>query len=82
MTKDTKPEAKQFSLTSIETQLVKVTQQQFQTVMSNEMTMIAVQRLNYPVSPNTRFVFNDEMTEVTISEDVPEAEVVPEVIGE
>jgi hypothetical protein len=79
MAKDNKPEAKQYSLTGIETQLLKVTQQNFQTVLSNEMAMIAVQRLNYPVSLNTRFVFNDDMREVTISEDEPtEAGVISE----
>ena len=76
-------DTKKFSLTPIETQLLKVTQQNFQTVLSNEMAMIAVQRLNYEVTANTRFVFNDDMTEVTISEDVPEADVVESgVIGE
>lgn len=78
MAKDTKPEVKSYSLTGIETQLLLVTQQNFQTVLSNEMAMIAVQRLNYPVSNNTRFVFNEDMSEVTISEDVPEAEVIGE----
>lgn len=71
MAKENKPEAKQYSLTGIETQLLKVTQQNFQTVLSNEMAMIAVQRLNYNVTQNTRFVFNDDMSEVTISEDQP-----------
>jgi len=71
MTKDTKPTGKQFSLTPIETQLLRVTQQNFQTVLSNEMAMIAVQRLAYPVSEYTRFMFSSDMTEVTISEDEP-----------
>ena len=66
-----KPElqSKSYSLTGIETQLLRVTQQNFQTVLSNEMAMIAVQRLAYPVTEHTRFVFNGDMTEVTISED-------------
>lgn len=80
MANDTKPETKQYSLTGIETQLLLVTQQNFQTVLSNEMAMIAVQRLNYPVSNNTRFVFNDDMSEVTISEDEPKEDTA--VIGE
>lgn len=71
MAKNSKPDGQKYSLTGVETQLLKVTQMNFQTVLSNEMAMIAVQRLNYPVSQNTRFVFNDDMTEVTISEDEP-----------
>lgn len=67
----TKQKTNNYSLTGIETQLLRVTQQNFQTVMSNEMAMIAVQRLAYQVTENTRFVFNDDMTKVTISEDEP-----------
>lgn len=80
MAKDNKPQVKSYSLTGIETQLLKVTQQNFQTVLSNEMAMIAVQRLNYQVTVNTHFVFSEDMAEVTISEDVPVEE--PGVISE
>jgi DNA-binding response OmpR family regulator len=80
MTKEIKTDAKKYSLTGIETQLLKVTQQNFQTVLSNEMAMIAIQRLNYDVTPNTRFVFSDDMTEVAISEDDPKEDT--GVIGE
>lgn len=65
---------KKYSLKPTESQLLTVTQQNFQTILSNTIAMIAIERLAYPVSQNTRFVFNDDMTEVTISEDEPAEE--------
>jgi hypothetical protein len=65
-------DSKQYSLKAIETQMLQTTNQQMTVIMSNLMAMIAIERLAYDVTPNTRFVFNDELTQVTISEDIPQ----------
>lgn len=63
--------AKTYSLKAIETQLLRTTMQQMHTLLSNEMAMIAIERLAYNVTADTKFEFNDDLTEVTISENVP-----------
>lgn len=57
-----------YSLKPAESQLLKVTHQQMMNIITNEMAMIAIERLAYRVTENTRFAFNEDMTEVEISE--------------
>lgn len=61
-----------YSLKPAESQLLKVTHQQMMNIITNEMAMIAIERLAYTVTELTRFEFNEDMTEVEITELVPE----------
>lgn len=63
-----------FSLKPAETQLLRVTHQQMMNIITNEMAMIAIERLAYQVTELTRFEFNEELTEVEITENTPEPE--------
>jgi hypothetical protein len=71
-TEPTKPESKQFSLKAMESQVLAATQSNFMSVLSNVMAMIAIERLAYQVTPYTRFTFNEDFSQVTISEDEPQ----------
>lgn len=57
-----------YSLKPAESQLLKVTHQQMMNIITNEMAMIAIERLAYNVTEQTRFQFNEDMTEVEITE--------------
>lgn len=67
-----KPESKKFSLKPIETQLLLAKQQTYQTDLSNLLSYIAIERLGFAITANTRFSFNEDMTEITITEEEPE----------
>ena len=69
--------SKQFTLKPIETQVLLVEQQLFQSSISNIISMIAVERLGYEVTQNTKFNLSDDLKTLTISED-EEGVVVPE----
>lgn len=71
-------EPKQFNLKPIETQLLSATQAQFQTLVSNVLSFIAIERLAYTVTENTQFAVSQDFTTVSISEREPEA--APEVV--
>lgn len=59
---------KKFSLKPIETQMLNTITEQMTTIMSNYCSTIAMERLAQQVTTNTRFSFNDDMTELTIEE--------------
>jgi hypothetical protein len=64
-----------FSLKEVEAQLLRVTHQQMMNIITNEMALIAIERLNYQVTEQTRFEFNADMSEVEITEaEVPTEE--------
>lgn len=63
-----------YSLKPAEVQLLKVTHQQMMNIITNEMAMIAIERLAYNVTEQTRFTFNEDMTEVEITEAEPATE--------
>lgn len=67
-------EPKQFNLKPIETQLLSATQAQFQTLASNVLSFIAIERLAYTVTEKTQFSVSQDFTTVAISEkeDAPE----------
>lgn len=52
---DAKSEEKQYSLKNIETQMLQVLQEQYFTTLSNFLSFIALERLAYQVTANTRF---------------------------
>lgn len=62
---------KKYSLKPIETQLLQVITQQQANLLSNTLSFIAIERLAVPVSANTRFTINEDMTEITIAEEQP-----------
>lgn len=76
--------AKEYSLKSIETQLLNVFQQQQSVLLSNILSFIAIERLAYEVTANTRFELAPDYTKVTVSEVEPEtpAEDTPTVVTE
>lgn len=67
-----KPEQKTFSLKEIESQMLNVLEQQYFTTLSNFLSFIALERLAYAVTQNTKFELKDG--KLLISE-APEAEV-------
>lgn len=71
------PNEKQYSLKPIQEQMITTIQQNFQAVISNFMSFIALENWGYTVTENTRFRVEDG--QVYITEEVPEAEIVPEV---
>lgn len=71
------PNEKQFSLKPIQEQVVQTLQQQFQSVVSNFMSYLAIENWGYTVTENTRFRI--EGGQVYITELPAEGEVVPEV---
>lgn len=60
---------RKFSLKPVETQMLHTITEQMTTIMSNYCSVIAMERLAQTVTSNTRFSFNDDMTEVTITEE-------------
>lgn len=68
---------KQFSLKPIQEQMVNTIQQQFQSIISNYMSYLAIENWGYNVTENTRFRI--EGGQVYITELPVEGEIVPEV---
>lgn len=66
--------SKEYSLKPLETQLLATTQQQFQVLVSNLLSFIAIERLAYTVTEKTQFAVSPDFTSVSISEkeDAPE----------
>lgn len=54
-TEPKQPVEKQFGLKSIESQMLQVLQDQYFNTLSNFLSFIALERLAYHVTPNTRF---------------------------
>lgn len=52
---DKKPEEKQFSLKPVEIKLIEALQQSYFSNLANTLSFIALERLAYPVSQNTRY---------------------------
>jgi hypothetical protein len=67
-------ESKQYSLKGIESQLIGITVSQQQTLLSNILSFIAIERLAVNVTKNTQFQLNEDYTKVTITEHEPPAE--------
>lgn len=67
---------KQFSLKPIQEQMVATIQQQFQAIISNYMSYLAIENWGYNVTENTRFRI--EEGQVYVTELSPESET-PEV---
>ena len=70
------PQKKTFSLKAVETQLLITTSQAHNSVISNITSFIAMERLAYPVTTNTRFKFSDDLKSLEIWEEPEVAEVV------
>lgn len=68
--------SREYSLKPIETQILVETQKQFQVLVSNLLSMIAIERLAYQVTPETQFSISPDFKTVAISE----PETPPEVI--
>jgi hypothetical protein len=64
-------DSKQYSLKDIETQLLNVFQQQQSVMLSNLLSFIAIERLAYTVTANTRFQLDPEFKKMTINEVEP-----------
>lgn len=60
MSKDTKPEVKQFDLKPHEKQMLQIINQQHQTVLGMYLSTIAGDRLGIRVSQNTQFSVDDQ----------------------
>jgi hypothetical protein len=71
-------EPKKYSLKPIETQLLNVITQQQANLLSNTLSFIAIERLALQIDQNTRFQINDDMTEITVTQETPEADVITE----
>lgn len=67
-----KTNTKEYSLKSIETQLLNVLNQQHANLLSNTLSFIVIERLAIQVTDKTRFDLNQDMTTVTITEIAPE----------
>jgi hypothetical protein len=68
------PKTQLFHLKPVETQTLQVIQESVQRAMAVTLNLLAVERMGYPVTENTQFKLNPEMTEIEISErqeDVP-----------
>lgn len=65
-------EAPTYSLKPIETQILMETQRQFQVLVSNLLSMIAIERLAYEVKENTQFNVSPDFKTLSISEPEPE----------
>lgn len=57
-----------YSLKTIETQVLLETQKQFQVLVSNLLSMVAIERLAYEVKPETQFSVSPDFKSVEISE--------------
>jgi hypothetical protein len=68
---------KEFSLKPVETQMLQVVQQQMTTIITNLLSMYALERLNHPVTENTRFEISPDMKSVRIWEHTEEPETPP-----
>jgi hypothetical protein len=71
---------KEFSLKSVESQLLAIAIQQHQALISNLVSYYAIERLAYPVDANTKFELSNDLKQVRIyQEEAPEAPQAPEV---
>lgn len=72
------PASKTYSLKPAEIQLLKTIIQQMNVILSNTISVFAIERLAYNVTERTQFNFNEDFTEVTISELPEETGIVTE----
>lgn len=73
MANKSNPETKKFSLKPIEQQMLKVFQETYYTNLSNFLSFIALERLSYPVTQNTKYqVDNGELSITEVEPDKPE----------
>lgn len=75
------PTERTYGLKPSETQLIRTTQQQMNALLSNIISMIAIERFAYMVSEKTSFKFNAAMTEVTVFEEPDQTDVPAEDTG-
>jgi len=68
-----KTEEKEYSIKNIELRLVETLQQTYFQNLSNVLSFIALERLAYPVTENTRFRIDGD--KIFIHEETPEEEV-------
>lgn len=67
-------DSKEYSLKELETQLLNVFQQQQSVMLSNLLSFIAIERLAYNVTPNTRFELSPDFKKLTVTEVEPAPE--------
>lgn len=72
--KDTKPEAKTFSLKAMDGNYLNFIRQQANDSQSVYLSMIASDRFAYTVTNNTKFELNPELTQMTLTELEPQPE--------
>lgn len=65
-------EPKHYDLKEIEVQLLNVFQQQQSVMLSNILSFIAIERLAFNVTANTRFELSPDFKKITITEVEPE----------
>lgn len=80
-----KPAEKEYSLKTIETQMLQVLQDGYFNTLSNFLSFISLERLAYQVTPNTRFKWEgDKLTiweDETVTPEPTAVETVPSNLG-
>jgi hypothetical protein len=64
---------KKFSLKDVETTFLQVLFQQHNSLLSNTLALFAIERLAYTVTEATRFAVSEDLKEITIWDEEPEA---------
>lgn len=70
----TKPDKKEYQLKDIESRLLLVAQQQYQALLSNLLSFIALERLAVKVDEHTAFELKSDLTGFTMWQNDPESE--------
>jgi len=60
-----KDNTKHYDLKPIELQMLKVLQDQYYNTLSNYLSFVAIERLAYPVTANTKYEINDGRLSIT-----------------
>lgn len=68
---------KSYSLKNTETQVLTVLQQAYQQGLAAYVSSVLLERLAYPITPNTAFEIQDGLNEVKVWENTPEPPVEP-----
>lgn len=72
--KEKKPEVKKYGLKEIETSMLKVMIQQHQSLLSNFISFIAIERLAIKVTDKTQFNLASDLSAIEVSESEEESE--------
>lgn len=81
MAKSKEPAKKEFSLKEIESRLILVAQQQYQALLSNLLSFVAIDRLGENIDENTAFELKADLSGFFMWQNEPQKEAEP-IVGD